>query len=132
MKHKSIKKIVSLVSILAISVSLVACGKPKPVELPKDPKQKVEDKSMNEKLQKEKIVNGSKVYISGNTIVGAVIMKKDVPEKEAKKQAQDLANKYAKELKSEYKNLQEEYKGMKINVQVVQNGKNLANVLIEK
>lgn len=59
-------------------------------------------------------------------------MEKDVPEKEAKQKAQDLANKYANELKAEYKNLQEEYKGMKINVQVVQNGKNLANVLIEK
>ncbi|KEI12475.1 hypothetical protein Z959_04570 [Clostridium novyi B str. ATCC 27606] len=132
MEHKSIKKIVSVVSILAISVSLVACGKPKPVERPKDSNQKVEDKAMNKKLQKEKIVKGSKVYISGDTIIGAVIMEKDVPEKEAKQKAEDLANKYANQLKVEYKNLQEEYKGMKINVQVVQNGKNLANVLIEK
>lgn len=132
MKNKSLKKIASIISIMAITASLAGCGKPKPVERPKDPKQKVEDKAMTEKLQKEKIVKGSKVYISGDTIIGAVIMKKDVPEKEAKKKAQDLANKYAQELKKEYKNLQEEYKGMKINVQVVQNGKNLANVLIEK
>ncbi len=132
MKNKSLKKVASIISIMAITASLAGCGKPKPVERPKDPKQKVEDKAMTEKLQKEKIVKGSKVYISGDTIIGAVIMKKDVPEKEAKKKAQDLANKYAQELKKEYKNLQEEYKGMKINVQVVQNGKNLANVLIEK
>ncbi|KGM97477.1 hypothetical protein Z968_03555 [Clostridium novyi A str. 4552] len=132
MKHKALKKVLSIISIMAITSSLAACGKAKPVERPKDPKQKVEDKAMTEKLQKEKIVSGSKVYISGDTIVGAVIMKKDVPSKEAKSKAEELANKYANELKKEYKNLQEEYKGMKINVQVVQNGNNLANVLIEK
>nr|WP_307905796.1 hypothetical protein [Clostridium botulinum] len=85
MKHKSIKKIVSLVSILAISVSLVACGKPKPVERPKDSNQQVEDKAMNKKLQKEKIVSGSKVYISGDTIIGAVIMKKMFQKKKQSK-----------------------------------------------
>ena len=132
MKHKSLKKVLSVISIMAITASIAGCGKPKPVERPKDAKQKVEDTAMTKKIQKEKIVSGNKVYISGDTIIGAVIMKKDVPEKEAKNKAQDLANKYAKELKKEYKNLQEEYKGMKINVQVVQNGKNLANVLIDK
>ena len=63
MKHKSLKKVLSLISIMAITASLAGCGKPKPVERPKDAKQKVEDKAMTEKLQKEKIVKIGRAHV---------------------------------------------------------------------
>ncbi|MCY6370983.1 hypothetical protein [Clostridium ganghwense] len=129
MTKKSLrKKITALVSILALSASLAACGKPKPVAPPKDEKAKVEDKAMTEKITKEDIVSGSKVYIKGKTITATMIIKKGVKQENITK----IANQYAQELKKQYKNLQEEYKGMTINVQAVQGGKNVANILIEK
>ncbi|MCY6959379.1 hypothetical protein [Clostridium brassicae] len=128
MKKKLLRKIITLISILTISASLVACGKPKPVERPKDPKQTVEDKGMTKKIAKEKIVSGSKVYIKDNMIIATMVIKKEAKKEEITK----VANQYAQELKKQYKNLQEEYKGMKINVQAVQSGKNVANILIDK
>lgn len=122
------KKITALVSILALSASLAACGKPKPVAPPKNAQEKVEDKAMTEKITKEDIVSGSKVYIKDKMITATMVIKKGAKQEDITR----IANQYAQELKVQYKNLQEEYKGMSINVQAVQGGKNVANILIEK
>lgn len=129
MKVKYLKrKVLSLIAIGAISLSLASCGKPKPVTPSKNAKESVEDTAMTKKITKEKIVSGSKVYVKDKMIIATMII-----EKGAKKETiTKVANAYAKELKTEYNNLQGQYKGFKINVQAVQKGKNMANILIEK
>lgn len=122
------KKAVVVFSSLAIVTILGACGKNDPVEVPKDSKQKVEDTSMTKKIEKENIVSGSKVYIQDKMIIATMLINKDAKEEDV----QVVANQYAQELKAKYNNLQGEYKGMSINVQAVQDGKNVANILIEK
>ena len=54
-------------------------------------------------------------------IVATMVIKDDASETDAKA----LAEKYAKQLK-------EEHKDMKVNVQAVQKGKNVADITIEK
>lgn len=129
MKIKSLnKKISIIVSALVFSASLAACGKQKPVEVPKESGTKIEDKAMTEKIQKESIVSGSKVYIQDKTIIATMVIKKEAKKEDIEK----VANQYAQELKKKYNNLQGDYAGMTINVQAVQSGKNVANILIEK
>ncbi|WP_207719422.1 hypothetical protein [Clostridium sp. cel8] len=77
-----------------------------------------EDKTAE--LKEEKILTNGKVYVQDNKVVATMIVKDDVSDADAKA----LANKYAKELKEEYKN-------MPVNVMAVKNDKNIANVKIE-
>ena len=71
-------------------------------------------------LKKEDILTNGKVYVQDNRVVATMIVKDDVSDADAKA----LANKYAKELKQQYKD-------MPVNVMAVKNNKNIANIKIE-
>ena len=81
----------------------------------------VQDTKKTEQLKKEKQISNGQVYVQNNIVVATMLIKDDVSESDAKA----LAEKYAKQLK-------EEHKDMKVNVQAVQKGKNIANITIEK
>lgn len=80
-----------------------------------------QDTKKTEELRKEKGISNGQVYIQNNVVVATMLIKDGVTEADAKA----LAEKYAKELKAEHKD-------MKVNVQAVLNGKNIANITIEK
>lgn len=80
-----------------------------------------QDAKKTEKLKKEKAVADGQVYVQNNVATATMIIKDNVSESDAKA----LADKYAKQLK-------ESYKDMKVNVQAVQKGKNIADITIEK
>jgi hypothetical protein len=82
-----------------------------------EPKQNTE---LTEKVKEEKGVLNGQVYTQNGMAVGTLVLDKKVSDADAKK----LAEKYAKELK-------EEYKDMKVNVQAVRGGKNVANITLE-
>ncbi|KIQ94695.1 hypothetical protein LH47_01163 [Anoxybacillus thermarum] len=82
-----------------------------------EPKQ---NKELTKKLKEEKGVLNGQVYTQNGIAVGTLVLDKKVSNDDAKK----LAEKYAKELK-------EEYKDMKVNVQAVRGGKNVANITLE-
>jgi uncharacterized lipoprotein YehR (DUF1307 family) len=120
--NKAIKKMSMLLLILVIMLSLSACeGKHEAVKPDKDPKKIVVDKNYTEDLKNEKDVQVGQVYIQNGIAIGTMIIKDTVSDNDAKA----LAEKYAKELK-------ESYKDMKVNVQAVKNGKNVANIILEK
>ncbi|MED1420734.1 hypothetical protein P4U09_11600 [Bacillus smithii] len=79
-----------------------------------------QNKELTKKVKDEKGVLDGQVYEQDNMAYGTLILDKKVSEKDAKK----LAEKYAEELK-------DEYKGKKVNVQAVRNGKNVANITKE-
>ncbi|UII55682.1 hypothetical protein LS684_18965 [Cytobacillus spongiae] len=70
-------------------------------------------------LDEEGVKNGQ-VYEENGVVFGALVLEEIVSDERAK----ELANKYAQELKNEYKNL-------KVNVQAVRNGENVANITID-
>jgi hypothetical protein len=80
-----------------------------------------QDVKKTEQLRKEKEISNGQVYIEKDVVMATMLIKDDVSEADAKA----LAEKYAKQLK-------EEHKDMKVNVQAVQKGKNIANITIEK
>lgn len=80
-----------------------------------------EDKKATEELKKNKEVSNGKIYTVKDTAIATMIIKDKVSVDDAKK----LADNYAKQLKKQYPN-------MKVNVQAVQDGKNIANVTIAK
>lgn len=80
-----------------------------------------QDVKKTEQLRKEKEITNGQVYIEKDVVVATMLIKDDISEADGKA----LAEKYAKQLK-------EEHKDMKINVQAVQKGKNIANITIEK
>jgi PBP1b-binding outer membrane lipoprotein LpoB len=82
-----------------------------------EPKQ---NKELTKKVKEEKGVLDGQVYTQDGMAIGTLLLDKKVSDVDAKK----LAEKYAKELK-------EEYKDMKVNVQAVRNGKNVANITLE-
>ncbi|WP_143414902.1 hypothetical protein [Geobacillus sp. E263] len=82
-----------------------------------EPKQ---NKELTKKVKEEKGVLDGQVYTQNGMAVGTLVLDKKVSDADAKK----LAEKYAKELK-------EEYKDMKVNVQAVRGGKNVANITLE-
>lgn len=86
----------------------------------KDDPSIVQDTKKTKELNKEKEIFNGKVYVKDNTAVATMIIKDNVSESEAKA----LADKYAKELKSSYKD-------KKVNVQAVQNGKNVVDITID-
>ena len=75
------------------------------------------DITMSNKLKAEKNVLDGEIYMQGNIIYCAVIMKGGTKEDEAK----SLAQRYLDEIKLKFKD-------KKINVQVLGDGKNLANL----
>lgn len=80
----------------------------------------VQNKELTKKVKEEKGVLNGQVYTQNGMAVGTLVLDKKVSDADAKK----LAEKYAKELK-------EEYKDMKVNVQAVRDGKNVANITLE-
>ncbi len=80
-----------------------------------------QDTKKTKQLKKEKEVLDGKVYIRNNVATATMVIKDSVSESDAKA----LADKYAKELKKTHKD-------MKVNVQAVQKGKNIADITIEK
>lgn len=80
-----------------------------------------QDTKKTEQLKKEKEILNGQVYIRNNMVTVTMVIKDNVSEADAKA----LADKYAKELKKSYKD-------MKVNVQAVQKGKNIADITIEK
>mgnify|MGYP001205353545 CR=1 FL=1 len=79
-----------------------------------------QNKELTKKVKDEKGVLDGQVYEQNHMAIGTLVLDKKVSDKDAKK----LAQKYAAELK-------DEYKGKKINVQAVRNGKNVANITKE-
>ncbi|UPT60685.1 hypothetical protein GK107_15660 [Geobacillus thermoleovorans] len=79
-----------------------------------------QNKELTKKVKEEKGVLNGQVYTQNGMAVGTLVLDKKVSDADAKK----LAEKYAKELK-------EEYKDMKVNVQAVRGGKNVANITLE-
>lgn len=91
-------------------------------EQKKQEAQKVnQDAVKTETLKTEKEVINGQIYVQNNVATATMIIKDGVSEADVKA----LADKYAKQLK-------EQYKDMKVNVQAVQKGKNIANITIEK
>lgn len=121
-KNKVSRILVLLATSIIITVSLVGCGgkKYEAVKPAKDPKKIVQDKNYTKDLKSEKEVLDGQIYVQNKTVIGVMIIKKSVSDKDAKA----LAQKYADELKKTYK-------GMKINVQAVKKNKNVANITVE-
>ncbi|WP_339263911.1 hypothetical protein [Geobacillus sp. FSL K6-3411] len=80
----------------------------------------VQNKELTKKVKEEEGVLDGQVYTQDGMAVGTLVLDKKVSDADAKK----LAEKYAKELK-------EEYKDMKVNVQAVRGGKNVANITLD-
>ena len=79
-----------------------------------------QNKDLTKKVKEEDGVIDGQVYMQDDTAVGTLVLDKKVSKEDAKK----LAEKYAKELESTYKD-------KKINVQAVKDGKNVANITKE-
>ncbi|WP_123052846.1 hypothetical protein [Clostridium sp. JN-1] len=115
---RALKKLVLFFITAAILISVVGCStKSSQVKPDKDPKKVVQDGKMTQRLKKEKEVSNGQVYVRNKTAVAAIVLKNDV----SKKDAETLANKYADDLKKSYKDLN-------VNVQAVQNNKNIVNI----
>ncbi|EMI10428.1 hypothetical protein [Anoxybacillus gonensis] len=80
-----------------------------------------QNKELTKKVKEEDGVLDGQVYTQNGMALGTLVLDKKVSDADAKK----LAQKYAKELK-------EEYKGMKVNVQAVRDGKNVANITVDE
>lgn len=115
-----------LVLLLAVGCSV---NEDKKVDEPKKEEIKAKEEQTNEpkqnkeltkKVKEEEEVLDGQVYTQDGMAVGTLVLDKKVSDADAKK----LAEKYAKELK-------EEYKDMKVNVQAVRDGKNVANITLD-
>lgn len=80
----------------------------------------IQNEELTKQVKDEKGVLDGQVYEQGDMAIGTLVLDKKVSDKDAKK----LAEKYAEELKDEYKDL-------KVNVQAVRDGKNVANITKE-
>lgn len=123
MKGKGVAvKITALIMSVMLLVSFAGCaiGGKKAVKPDKDPKKVVQDKDYTKDLKKEKVVEDGQVYVQGNVVIATMIIKNDTKDSDVKK----LAENYAKKLKKTYGD-------MKVNVQAVKEGKNLANITID-
>lgn len=114
-----LKKLTLIAICMSIFMSLAGCYSA--VKPDKDPKKLVQDVKRTNQIKKEKDLTNGQVYVKNNMVTTTMVFKDSVSEKDAN----DLVNKYTEALKKEYK-------GMKINIQAVQKGKNIANVVIEK
>lgn len=115
---QTLKKLSLFFVTAAIIISMVGCSfKSSQVKPDKNPSKVVQDTKMTQRLKQEKGVSNGQVYVQNKTAVAAIVLKKDV----SKKDAETLANKYAGDLKKYYKD-------MKVNVQAVQNNKNIVDI----
>jgi hypothetical protein len=79
-----------------------------------------QNKELTKQVKQEKGVIDGQVYEQDGMAIGTLLLEKKVSDKDAKR----LAEKYADELKKEYKDLV-------INVQAVRDGENVANITKE-
>jgi PBP1b-binding outer membrane lipoprotein LpoB len=79
-----------------------------------------QNKELTKEINEEKGVIAGQAYVKNGIAYGAIVLDKKVSDADAKK----LAEKYARELKKEYKD-------MKVNVQAVRDGKNVAGVILD-
>lgn len=75
---------------------------------------------MTKKIQDEKGVIDGQAYEQDGTAIGTLLLDKEVSDKDAK----ELAERYADEIKKEYKDLP-------VNVQAVRDGENVANITLD-
>lgn len=118
-----IKKLQVILTVAFFTTMIFLSGCNKKVETPNinnDTSNKVEDKKYTEELQSEKEVQGGQVYIQDESIIATMIIKDSINDDNAKK----LAEEYAQKLKVEYP-------GKKINVQAVKSTHNIANIIID-
>lgn len=78
------------------------------------------NKELTKRVKDEEGVLDGQVYTQNGMAIGTLVLDKKVSDNDAKK----LTEKYAEELKNEYKDL-------KVNVQAVRDGKNVANITEE-
>ncbi|SOB90476.1 hypothetical protein SAMN05880501_101167 [Ureibacillus xyleni] len=122
MKKKIIAGVFSALLIVA-GCSNNEDPKPKETENQEQNEQSQEIKQNEEltkKVRDEDGVIDGQVYEQDGMAIGTLVLDKKVSDNDAKK----LAEKYAEEL-------EEEYKDMKINVQAVRDGENVANITKE-
>lgn len=120
---RQIKRLSLAAIALTLVISTAACGgkaKHDPVEIPKDTKEAVQDENYTKDIKEEKEVQEGQVYIQDDMVIATMIIKPEVSDKDAEK----LAEEYAESLKATYKD-------MKVNVQAVKDGKNVANIIKE-
>lgn len=119
------RKITSIILICSIAIFAVACSKDKDKEETLNKDNKVvatesnvdQDKELTEGLIAEKEVSAGQVYMQGEWVIGAIIIKDEVSEEKAK----EIAQLYAEKLKDKYKD-------KKVNVQAILEGNNIANI----
>lgn len=123
MKDKrATSRILSLLLMLTLVLSLVACSTKHEAVIPdKDITKIVIDTKYTEDLKKETGVQEGQIYIQNGMAIATIILNDKISDEDAKK----LAEKYAADLKKTYRD-------MKVNVQAVKNGKNIANITLEK
>jgi len=80
-----------------------------------------ENEALTKKIQDEEGVMGGRVYEQNGTAIGILMIEKDVNDVDTKK----LAERYADEIKKEYKDLP-------VNVQAIRDGENVANIQLDK
>ena len=116
------KKLITLLLMLSMLLSLVACSTKHEAVVPdKDPAKTVVDEAYTGDINKEKGVDSAQVNVQDGIAVATMLLNDEISEEAGKK----LADKYAAQLK-------ETYKDMRINVQAIKGGKNIANVILEK
>lgn len=134
-KH-NFKKLGILALILTLFVSLSGCSfgkqssqndaakstaeKQKEVAKQKEAAKITTDTDKTAQLKKEKAIFNGQVYVQNNRAIATMIIKSGVSDKEAK----DLAQKYAQDLKKKYKNMQ-------VNVMAVRDNKNIVNLTVK-
>ncbi|MHC6178754.1 hypothetical protein ACYUJ6_02670 [Clostridium sp. JNZ X4-2] len=79
-----------------------------------------EDANKTAQLKKEKPILNGKVYVQNNRAIATMVIKEGISDKEAK----NLAQKYARDLKKKYKNMQ-------VNVMAVRDNKNIADITVK-
>ena len=80
-----------------------------------------ENEALTKKILDEEGVMGGRVYEQNGTAIGILMLEKEVTDEDAKK----LAERYADEIKSEYKDLP-------VNVQAIRDGENVANLQLDE
>jgi len=80
-----------------------------------------ENEALTKKIQDEEGVAGGRVYEQNGTAIGILMIEKEVNDVDTKK----LAERYADEIKKEYKDLP-------VNVQAIRDGENVANIQLDK
>lgn len=102
---------------------LVGCSdseEPKKDAVVPDTQEIVQNEELTKQVKDEEGVIDGQVYEQNGIAIGTLVLEASVSDEDAKK----LAERYAEEIKEEYKDLQ-------VNVQAVRDGENVANITKE-